>query len=59
MMPITADDEYNYPLHMTGTATTLPAEPQDDVVQRLHAVVMEVTGKAVPQQEKPRIGFLP
>lgn len=57
--PIRFDDEYAYPLHMTGCATTLPEEPQDDVIAQLHAVVKEVTGRDVEQPPKPRMGFLP
>lgn len=57
--PITLDDEYSYPLHASGSASTLPPANENDVVARLHAVVKEITGKEVPQQEKPRIGFLP
>lgn len=57
--PITLDDEYSYPLHVTGTASTLPAEAQDEVIAQLHAIVKEVTGQAVEVPEKPRMGFLP
>ncbi|MEY2875251.1 MAG: hypothetical protein RLZZ373_2622 [Pseudomonadota bacterium] len=53
------DGEYSYSVHMTGQATTLPSEPEDDVIERLHAVVEEVTGKPVAKRPKPRIGFLP
>jgi hypothetical protein len=53
------DDEYSYPLHTTGTASTLPAEYEDDTIKRLHAVVKEITGKDVAVPEKRRMGFLP
>lgn len=57
--PITMDDEYSYPLHTTGTASTLGPEPEDEVIAQLHAVVKEVTGREVDKPVKPRIGFLP
>lgn len=53
------DDEYSYPLHTTGTASTLGPEPEDEVIAQLHAVVKEVTGREVDKPVKPRIGFLP
>lgn len=59
MKPITLDDQYTYPMHMTGQATTLPVEQEDDVINRLHEVVKEITGIEVVKAEKPRIGFLP
>lgn len=58
-LPITLDDEYSYPLHSTGSASTLPPEQEDDTIARLHAVVKEVTGREVEQPARPRIGFLP
>lgn len=58
-MPPAASDYYSYPLHLTGYASPLGAVPDVDVVQRLHDVVREVTGKAVEQPAKPRMGFLP
>jgi hypothetical protein len=57
--PTRANDEYSYPLHMTGTASGSYSEEADGVVKRLHEVVREVTGKGVEQPVKPRIGFLP
>lgn len=54
----TLQDEYSYTLHMTGYSSTLPAEEEDDIVARLHAVVKEVTGKAVEQPVKARMGFV-
>lgn len=57
--PITLDDEYSYPLHMSGSASTLPADSPDEVIARLHEVVREVTGQEVEQPAKPRMGFLP
>ena len=59
MKPITLDDEYTYPMHMTGQATTLPVGQEDDVIKRLHEIVKEVTGIEIHRPEKPRIGFLP
>ena len=59
MNPITLDDEYSYPLHQTGFASTLPAEPEDKAIADLHQAVFEVTGKRVEQPAKPRMGFLP
>jgi hypothetical protein len=56
--PITSDDEYSYPLHMGGAVSTLPYDPPRDFGAELRAVVKEVTGKDVPEPEKPRIGFL-
>lgn len=55
--PFVMQDEYTYSLHMTGQATTLPAEEEDDTIKRLHQVVAEITGKPVEQPAKPRIGF--
>ena len=57
--PITADEEYSYPLHMMGTASPSQPDLHDDLIDRLHAVVEEVTGKKVEKPEKLRIGFLP
>lgn len=60
MKPITLDDEYSYPLHMTGQAGTLPVDQVRDIGAELRAVFEEVTGKDAPEpQAKPRIGFLP
>lgn len=57
--PIVLEDEYSYPLHATGAASTLPPEPEDDTIARLHAAVKEVTGRDVEPPAKPRMGFLP
>lgn len=58
--PITMDDEYSYPLHASGAASTLPVELERDVGAELRAIYKEVTGKDAPEpQAKPRIGFLP
>lgn len=55
----TVDEEFTpYPLHLTGYASTLPADEANDVVARLHAVVREVTGKEVETPPKARMGFL-
>ena len=57
--PITMDDEYSYPVHTSGHASTLPAEPGDETIARLHQAVFDVTGQRPEQPAKPRIGFLP
>lgn len=57
--PSADQDDYSYPLHLQGSASTLPAPVEDDVIARLHAVVKEVTGKDVARTEKPKMGFLP
>lgn len=59
MKPITNDDEYSYPLHSNGSASTLPRADERDFGAELRAVVKEVTGEDVPEPTKPRIGFLP
>lgn len=52
-------EEDSYPLHMTGCATTLPAEEERDVVAELYEIVAEVTGKPTQEKgQKRRIGFL-
>lgn len=56
---MTAEDEYSYLLHMTGQATTLPAEDENDVIRKLHAVIAEVTGKPVEKPAPRSIGFMP
>lgn len=57
-MPITLDDEYSYPLHTTGQASTLPWDAPRDYGAELRAVLREVTGEEVPEPAKARIGFL-
>lgn len=52
-------DEYHYPLHMTGYASTLPVDDPHDPVKALHEVVAEVTRKPVPKPAVRRIGFAP
>lgn len=60
MKLITLDDEYSYPLHTSGSISTLPVvEGENEAVQLLHAAVKEVTGKDVKPVERPRMGFLP
>ncbi len=57
---IIAYDEWDYPIHMMGYASTLPPEhPADDVVARIREVVKEITGVTVEDPPKPRMGFLP
>lgn len=59
--PIRLDDEWSYPLHMTGSAHSFSTERYDEceAVRRLREVVEELTGKPVEQPQKMRIGFLP
>lgn len=54
------NEEYSFPLFMLGSASVIYSEPDeaDDAVAKLHEVVGEVTGVAVPVKEKPRMGFL-
>lgn len=59
MMPIRLDDEYSYPLHTSGSVSTLPVEDEDEAITQLHQAVFEVTGKRVEPPAKPRMGFLP
>ena len=59
MKTITLDDEYSYPLHTSGSISTLPVAPENEAVQRLHEIVKEVTGRDVEASVKPRMGFLP
>lgn len=59
MKPIRLDDEYSYPLHTSGSVSTLPVDDEDETITKLHQTVFEVTGKRVEQPEKPRMGFLP
>jgi hypothetical protein len=49
---------YEAPHSGQGTATTLPFEPEEDAVEKLHAAVEEVTGALVIKQPKQRMGFL-
>ena len=51
-------DGYDAPQGGSGMATTLPVEPERDLVAELHAAVADVTGKPVEVQPKPRMGFL-
>lgn len=58
--PIKADDYWQEVTPwMMGYASCLPVEQGDDAVRQLHEVVQEITGRAVEQAEKPRMGFLP
>jgi hypothetical protein len=59
MTPIRLDDEYSYPLHTSGSVSTLPVEDENEAIAQLHQAVFEVTGKRVEQPAKPRMGFLP
>lgn len=54
----TCEDEYSYPLHMSGTATTLPAEDENAAVLALRECVKEVTGKDVVAPARNPIGFV-
>lgn len=53
------DDDVSYPMHGTGTATTLPIDAENDPAQRVREIAREVTGRDIPEPVKPRIGFLP
>lgn len=55
--PNAAGDEYSYTLHMSGQASTLPVEEQDEAIRLLHEAVFEVTGKRV-EPVKRGIGFV-
>lgn len=60
MKVITLDDEYSYPLHSSGSISTIPGvEDVDDVVRQLREVVREITGIAVEDAPRQRMGFLP
>ena len=59
MKPVTSYDDWSYPLHTNGAASTLPADPERDIGAELRAVLKEVTGEDVPAPQKQRIGFLP
>ena len=52
------DEAYSYTLHMSGQASTLPVDEADAVIDALHAIVKEVTGKAVEKSAPRRIGFV-
>lgn len=41
-----------------GYASTLPTDAQEDVIEELHKVVEEVTGKPVDKPPPRRIGFV-
>ena len=59
MIIIGDDGGDSYSLHMSGSASTLPAEDaEDDIIKQLHAVVAEITGKPVEAPERRRMGFL-
>lgn len=49
---------YEAPWPSQGSATTLPTEPENDVIADLHKVVEEVTGSPVERPVRPRMGFL-
>lgn len=52
------DDAYSYPLHMQGSASTLPEDNKRDIGAELRAVYEEVTGKKIEPIQKRRMGFL-
>jgi hypothetical protein len=58
-LPRADDGSDSYSLHMSGQASTLPAEEENETVRMLREVVKEITGRDVEQPTKPRIGFLP
>lgn len=51
------DDEYSYPLHMSGCATASYEDKPEDIVKQLYAVVREVTGYSPPEPVKIKMGF--
>lgn len=53
------DESQSYPMHGTGSASTLPAEAENEAVRLLRETVKEVTGRDVEAPSKARIGFLP
>lgn len=56
------DDEWSYPLHILGSASTAgePDESESDCrVRKLREIVEEVTRQPVDEPAKPRMGFLP
>lgn len=59
MIPIILADEYSYPLHQSGSISTLPTDDENEAVAMLHEIIKEVTGKTVEKPTKQRIGFLP
>lgn len=52
------DQSASYPMHSTGTASTLGPESADPA-QQVREIAREVTGLDIPEPVKPRIGFLP
>jgi len=53
------NDEYSYPLHQSGYASTLPVDKdENNVIDRLHDVVREITGMPVEKPTPRRIGFI-
>lgn len=57
--PIRLEDEYSYTLHQLGSTSTLPPEPENEVLALLHQAIFDVTGERVEPPAKPRMGFLP
>jgi hypothetical protein len=50
----------SYPVHTSGSVSTLPVDYERDIGAELRAIYKEVTGKDAPEPAaKPRIGFLP
>lgn len=56
--PTDNGDEYSYTLHMSGMATTLPTDGDDETIAELHRAVKDVTGKEVEKPPKRGIGFV-
>ena len=54
---ITNDDDYSYPLHMSGSVSTNYDIDDDSIVAALHQVVFEITGKEVIKPKKQPMGF--
>lgn len=51
-------DEWEQPYSQTGQATTLPHDEEEDVCEKLRAVVEEVTRKPLPRKAVNKIGFV-
>ena len=49
---------YEAPEKSHGSITTLPFEPERDLVAELRATVEEITGQPVEAPPKRRIGFV-
>lgn len=51
-------DEYSYPLHMSGMASTLPEEQEsigEEKVRLLYQCIEEITGKTMKPSVPPKV----